>query len=207
MFDPVHLGHLQLAEAVHALYGLDEVRLVPCGSPVHRAAAQAGPEQRIRMLELAIGERNWLRVDPRECRSARLSYTFDTVNALQRELPDTLLCLVVGLDAFLQFHTWHRWQALLDLVQLTVASRPGYALEPRALDESLRAEVDRRLQPATEAPYIARVGTISVAQLSTPAVSSTTIRSRIRHGEDVAALLPAAVADYIRTNRLYTNEE
>jgi nicotinate-nucleotide adenylyltransferase len=205
MFDPVHLGHLQLAQAVRALCSLDEVKLVPCGSPVHRPAAQASSEERLRMLALATVGLPWLTVDPRECRSTKPSYTFDTVAALRREQPAALLFLVVGLDAFLKFHTWHRWQELLDMVQLVVASRPGYQLELQQLDSVLQTEVELRLQ--AEAGEAGAAGRILMAELHTPAISSTVVRARLRSSTDVSTLLPAAVAEYIKSTRLYENED
>ena len=144
MFDPVHEGHMQLAERARAHCGLDAVKLIPVGTAVHRDQPVAAAEQRIAMLELAAASRPWLQVDPRECRSAAPSYTFDTATALHAEHPDARLFLLLGLDAFLAFDSWHRWQELLGIVHLLVAVRPGYSWESCRLERGFRQEVNSR---------------------------------------------------------------
>jgi len=207
MFDPVHLGHLQLARAVRVFAALDEVWLVPCGSPVHRPAAQAPAAERLAMLELAIAGEPGLRVDARECRSNARSYTFETLAAIRGEHPAALLFLVLGLDVFQQLQTWYRWRDLFALAHLLVAGRPGYHLQPELLDNSLRAEVEPRFTTRLQACDASSAGCVLLAELDTPAVSSTGIRTGLQTGADLAALLPPAVWHHIRNKRLYRREE
>lgn len=203
MFDPVHLGHLALAQQARRQCQLDRVLLLPCGSPVHRAAAQASAEQRIRMLELATAnDTAWLQVDARECQRQAPSYTIDTIEALRQELPAAVLCLLVGLDAFLGFAHWQRWRELLDLVQLVVVSRPSYILDVATLPALLAAELAAR-QVSPAASGTAGAGSIVLAKLATPALSSTAIRTALCRGAEIHTFLPPAVAEYIHAQGLY----
>lgn len=208
MFDPVHLGHLRLARAAQAWAALDQVRLVPCGSPVHRPPAFASAEQRLAMLALAVRGEPGLLVDPRECRSPARSYTYDTLAAIRTEEPDAALFLVMGLDAFLQLHTWHRWQELFALTHLLVAGRPGYRFDAATLDAGLRAAVSPRLQTRPGACADSVAGCILLAELDTPAISSTQVRAAVAKAEDEElAVLPPVVRNYISKHRLYRQEE
>lgn len=203
MFDPVHMGHLLLASHARAVCKLDSVRLIPTGQPVHREQPAAAAKDRIAMLELARGTQDWLRVDARECGSAAPSYTYDTAAALRTEYPDAALFLVLGLDAFLAFATWHRWRELFGLVHLLVATRPGYAYESCRLDRSFRQEVNSRLVATAEAAVQYGAGRILLATLDLPDISSTQVRRMVRKGEDISAVVPPAVAGYIAANNLY----
>ena len=125
-FDPVHFGHLRLAVEMYQDLGLQEVRLVPCRIPPHRNAPQASPEQRLAMLRLAIEHELGLRVDQRELQRDGPSYMVDTLQSLRDELgPDTPLSLILGMDAFDDIDTWHRWEELIQLAHFIVIQRPG----------------------------------------------------------------------------------
>lgn len=168
------------------------------------------------MLALAVAGEPGLRVDPRECRSPARSYTFDTLAAIRAEQPEAALFLVMGLDAFLQLHTWYRWQELFALAHMLVAGRPGYRFDTAALDPGLRAAASPRLQRRPEACSDA-AGCILLAELDTPAISSTQVRSALlkvdgvvaheQTAKELATLLPQAVRDYIGNQRLYRQEE
>ena len=203
MFDPVHNGHVQLATGAHAWCGLDAVKLIPVGTPVHRDESVADAAQRIAMLELASAPYAWLQVDTRECGRAAPSYTYDTAAALHAENPDATLFLLLGLDAFLAFDSWHRWQELLGLVHLLVAVRPGYAYQSCRLDRGFRQEINARRVTSADAAAQYAAGKILLASLDLPDISSTQVRRRIRKGEDISALVPPDVARYIAANRLY----
>jgi nicotinate-nucleotide adenylyltransferase len=203
MFDPVHNGHVQLATSARAYCRLDAVNLIPCGTPVHRDAAVANAAQRIAMLELARDGHEWLRVDARECSIAVPSYTYDTAVALRAEYPDAALFLLLGLDAFLAFDSWHRWQDLLGLVHVLVAVRPGYRYESCRLGREFRQEVATRLTANADAAAQYTAGRVLQAALDLPDISSTQVRRMVRTGEDISALVPPAVADYIAVNKLY----
>src|SRR5690606_2685035 len=100
MFDPVHSGHLQVALTAWHLLELDQLRLVPCHVPNHRAPATATSAQRLEMLQLAAAREPRLRVDAREMERDGISYTVDTLASLRNDFPSSALVLVLGMDAF-----------------------------------------------------------------------------------------------------------
>lgn len=202
-FDPVHNGHIELARRAREWCGLDTVKLIPTGIPVHRDVPLASARQRIAMLELARAGREWLQIDPRECMTDAPSYSYETASALRSENPDAMLFLLIGLDAFLAFDTWHRWRELLALVHLLVAVRPGYVYNACRFDRGFRQDVNARLVATADAAAQHRAGKILHAALDLPDISSTQVRRMVRMGEDVSALVPAGVAEYIAAERLY----
>lgn len=207
MFDPVHLGHLQLARAARTQLALDEVWLLPCGTPVHRPDAVAAAAERLAMLELAVAGEQGLRVDSRECHSSAPSWTYVSLAAIRNANPGATLFLLLGLDAFLQLHTWYRWRDLFTLAHLVVAGRPGYRLQTEALDPALREEVVPRLVTRLEDCDTGGTGRVLLVELDTPAVSSTAVRTALRVGADLSGMLPPAVMRHIAARRLYRKED
>lgn len=203
-YDPVHRGHVELAVKARAYCELDVLKLIPAGTPVHRDPPVASASQRIAMLELAAAPHPWMQVDARECRRDAPSYTYDTASELRAEYPDAALFLVLGLDAFLAFDTWHRWQELLGLVHLLVAVRPGYRYESCRLDRGFRDFVNDRRTATADAAAQRTAGRILMAELDLPAISSTQVRHMVRKGDDISALVPPGVADFIAANELFT---
>ena len=203
MFDPVHNGHGLLAQSARQYCQLDSVKMFPCGTPVHRSNAVAAAEHREAMLKLACGDHDWLQIDKRECASAAPSYTYHTVSALRAEHPSATLFLLLGLDAFLALDTWYRWQDLFALVHMVVAVRPGYKFEPGTLAPAFRQVVGARLAGQANDAAQHAAGRILLVALDLPDISSTQVRRLVHAGEDISALVPAAVADYIAAKALY----
>jgi nicotinate-nucleotide adenylyltransferase len=203
MFDPVHEGHLELARQVKQLCQLDEVLLVPCGSPVHRPRAIAIPASRIAMLELAIRGTEWLHVDPREGLSNAPSYTYNTLSAIHAEQPAAILHLLLGLDAFLVFTTWYKWREIFDLAHIVVVARPGYALSTGMLEPELRNELVKREVHSLDGCRQNPAGKILLLNVPMPAISSTEIREMLQKKRDISQYLNKDVAAYIHTHQLY----
>jgi nicotinate-nucleotide adenylyltransferase len=205
-FDPVHYGHLRLAEDVRRALGLAEVRLVPAADPPHRPAPHASAAQRIAMLELAVREFPGLVVDTREIMRGGRSYTVDTLIGLRGELPRTPLLLLLGADQFRDLPTWHRWQALFDLAHLVVVPRPGVPIDA-GLAPPLAREWQARRIDDREGLRSRIAGSIYVQPVAPQPISSTAIRSVLARGEakpvEIAGLLPPAVLAYIESNGLY----
>jgi nicotinate-nucleotide adenylyltransferase len=205
-FDPVHYGHLRLADDVRRALALAEVRLVPTADPPHRAAPQATAQQRIAMLEVGVREFPGLVIDTREIDRGGKSYTVDTLAGLRSELPDTPLLLLLGADQFRDLASWHRWQALFDLAHLVVVPRPGVAVDARLPPALTREWHARRIDDARG--LRSRIaGSIYVQPVAPQPISSTAIRAALARGEadpvGIAGLLPPAVLAYIETNGLY----
>jgi nicotinate-nucleotide adenylyltransferase len=205
-FDPVHYGHLRLADDVQRALSLPEVRLIPAGDPPHRGTPHAGAADRLAMLELARVEFPRLVIDSREIRRDGKSYTVQTLEELRAEDEARPLLWIVGADALLGLSEWHRWRDLFGLAHLVVASRPGVALEG-ALSPRLRPEWDSRVI-TDSAPLRARpAGTIYRLDVTPQPISATAIRAALARGTDgiaaVRGLLPDGVLAYIDRNRLY----
>jgi len=202
-FDPVHVGHLQVAQQFRAHLGLDRVLLVPCGVPVHRAPPQGSNEQRCRMLELACQDEPWLEVDRREVDSPDPSWTHATLSSLRQELPSSALYFLMGADAFLGLPTWKRWEELPSLAHLIVSTRPGYQLDVESLSEPLASFCQRHLVERREELRARLAGHVYLAELQTAPVSSSEVRARIKQCEALGDFLSPAVAAYIVEQQLY----
>ncbi len=203
MFDPVHLGHLQLAQQVQQFCELDEILLVPCGSPVHRPRAHAPAEARMAMVELACRHIEGMQLDARECLRDSPSYTFDTLNAIHSERPDTVLHLLLGLDAFMALPTWYRWREIFLLAHVVVVSRPGFKMSEATLDPALWREFEQRKVGNLASCKDAPAGKVLMLDLPTLAISSTEIRNIVRSQRDASQYLNKDVATYIRAHKLY----
>ena len=127
-FDPVHYGHLRSALEVKDIFGLSEVRLIPCAQPPHREQPAATALMRLHMLELAIENQPGLIIDTRELNRQGVSYMVDTLKSLRQEFPNEPLLLFIGSDAFNHLKTWHQWQHLFDTAHIVVMTRPGFEI-------------------------------------------------------------------------------
>src|SRR5436305_7804547 len=117
-FDPVHYGHLKLADDVRAALALPEVRLLPAGDPPHRNAPHASAIDRLAMLDLGCQEFPALSIDPREIRRGGKSYTVLTLDELRIEDPRRPLLWIIGADSLVGLPQWHRWREVFDLAHL-----------------------------------------------------------------------------------------
>jgi nicotinate-nucleotide adenylyltransferase len=206
-FDPVHYGHLRLAEELGETLKLAEVRLVPSGTPPHRSAPQVAVEHRLEMVRLAAAGNPRFVVDEREARRAGPAYTFDTLASLRAETGGTRpIVLLLGADAFLEFATWHRWHEIFGLAHVAVAHRPGYPLEhwDERMPQPLAREYSARLMQQPLATHLSPAGGITVIAFTALDISATAIRDMLRSGASPRYLLPSAVLDYIRQHHLYS---
>jgi len=205
-FDPIHYGHLRLAEEVGETLRLEEVRFIPSGTPPHRSAPAVPAEHRLAMTQLAAAGNPRFKVDEREVRRAGPGYTYDTLKALRAELGDARpLALLLGADAFLEFATWHRWREIFGLAHIAVAHRPGFPLEQWSghMPLPLAREYSARRMQQPLAVHLSPAGGIVVVPFTALDISATAIRDMLRAGASPRYLLPGAVLDYIRTHRLY----
>ena len=205
-FDPVHLGHLGLADDARRALGVPEVRLVPAGDPPHRAAPGASAAHRLAMLRLAIERHPGLAIDERELERQGKSYTALTLDELRAEDARRPIVLILGADAFRGLPTWHRWRELIELAHLAVAARPGDPFDAALPDALVPLWRDRRAASAGEL-LASPAGRILVVRIVPRDISASAIRASLARGgadaERVRALLPSAVWDYIAEHRLY----
>ncbi|MCC7115894.1 MAG: nicotinate-nucleotide adenylyltransferase [Burkholderiales bacterium] len=205
-FDPVHAGHLGLADDVRSALGVSEVRLVPARDPPHRPPPGATAVHRLAMLRLAIEGRRGLTLDDREMRRRGRSYTVDTLKELRDRDRGRSIVLVLGADAFRGLPTWYRWSEILELAHIAVAARPGDPFDS-ALPEPLVALWENRRTSDPRDLVAARAGRICIVSITPHDVSASAIRAAIARGgperEAVRPLLAPAVWDYIAAHRLY----
>ena len=186
-FDPIHNGHLALAEAAIECARLDRVLLVPSSRPPHRRPARAPVEDRLAMCRLAAAGYPRLEVSELETRRPGPSYTLDTLEELRRERPEDALFLILGWDAARELGTWHRPAEVLRLAEPVIVNRPGLGAPA---EPELRAA---GLDPAR---------TIVCPQ-RTPDARATEVRELAARGAWLEAMVPPAVAEYIRKHGLY----
>jgi nicotinate-nucleotide adenylyltransferase len=204
-FDPVHQGHLQLAEDALSQLSLLQVRWLPAGRPAHRQVPQTTPAHRAAMVALAIAKEPRFTLDRREADSDAPSYSVPSLEFLRAEVgKGRPMFLIVGADAFAGLSGWHRWRELLTLTHIAVAERPAHPLDPARWPAPLSACYRERQTGAAEALQRPAGGIVRFAM--TPVdISATIIRQRLARRQPVTELLPAAVVDYIQTHHLYQN--
>ncbi len=200
-FDPIHFGHLRTALELYQACELAEVRLIPCYQPVHRKLPVASPDDRLAMVRTAIKDEKALKVDDCEILRKGPSYTIDTLETLRQTLPNTPLCLIMGIDALLGFPSWHRWEAILKLAHLLIAHRPQYHLPQTGIVADL---LKQRLKSHSSALHECMAGNIVLHPVTPLEISATDIRKQISSGRSPRYLLPDAVYEYIRQHGVYS---
>jgi nicotinate-nucleotide adenylyltransferase len=177
-FDPIHIGHLIVAEHAGERLGLERVYFVPARQHPFKAGHGASPEDRLAMVELAIRGNPRFVVDGREIQRPGPSYTVETVRALATELEGNPLFLLLGADAAREFPAWREADTIAALATVVVLTRAGVEL------------------PAL--PWVKQV--VEVPGIE---VSASGLREAVRQGRSIRYLVPAAVEDYIRARGLY----
>jgi nicotinate-nucleotide adenylyltransferase len=192
-FDPIHLGHLEAAQAARQALSLDHVLLMPSRTPPHRTTEpRASAFHRFAMTALAIGGADGMVASDLELLRDGPSYTALTLAALHREgLTASQLFFVTGSDAFAEIGTWYDYPRFLGLANFAVISRPGTRVTELPPD------------PQPLAPEAST--SVLFVDAATPDVSSTEIRRRLGDGERIDGLVPAGVAAHIRRHRLYAS--
>lgn len=194
-FNPIHNGHLHLAESVKTACGLDYVLLMPTGTAPHKSsAAYVDADHRYAMCQLAARAYDWLAVSDYEIRKDGKSYTVETLTHLKAQYPHVAWTLMIGSDMLLTFDRWYRWMDILEMAAVCVVSRqPG--------DEALlRQKAEALQQQMQQCGKSADILVLSVAALP---VSSTQIREKMQKNENCSCLLPENVVQYMNVYGLY----
>lgn len=200
-FDPIHNGHLRTALEIQQTLQVGRVALMPAKQPVHRESPGSSATARLKMVELAVADEPALMCDPREILAEQPSYTIYTLEALRKELgADASVCMVIGMDSFLSFDTWHRYAEFLTFCHIIVVARPGFACHPNKALAQLLADHQVKDKHAllTEA-----AGSILILELTPLSISATEIRRLLQQGVSPRYLLPDSVLTYIQHNKLY----
>jgi nicotinate-nucleotide adenylyltransferase len=191
-FDPVHFGHLLLAESCREQCRLDQVWLLPADVPPHKTdRSLTSARRRIEMLQLAIGGHDAFQVSAMEIERGGVSYTVDTLTEIRRQRPDAELFLLMGADTLYDLPNWRQPDRVCELAVPVVVQRSGSP--PPDLD----------LLQTIVTPE--RLATIRQHQVTMPIIelASSEMRRRVAAGESIRYRTPRAVEKYIETNRLY----
>ena len=181
-FDPIHWGHLLLAESARASHHLDRILFIPAGIPPHKSPPQVSAPHRFAMVCRAIASNPSFEASDWEIRQQRAVYAFETIAHFRRLWPRHKLFFIVGSDSLQQIDRWRMGRSLLDQCVFLVAERPG--TPPSALAPVLRREARRIPGPAIP-------------------LSSHEIRARVRQGKSIRYQVLEPVERYIRRKRLY----
>ena len=178
-FDPIHLGHLKIISEIAKKFA--KVIVIPTGEPWLKAAKPiATGEQRVAMAQTAVNSldlADQVQVSAIEVKRPGPSYAIDTVNELSKVYPDASFTLVLGSDAALNLHKWHRSDELQKLVEVLVVKRASVA--------------------PSQFPEI---------QIDAPDISSTAIRDKVAHSQEIAELVPPTIATFIKEHHLYGSQ-
>ena len=202
-FDPVHYGHLRLAEEAREALDLAEVRWLPAGQPPHRQVPRVAAAHRLEMVRRAVADNPAFAVDDAETRVDAPSYSVTTLERLRAGMGDRPLVLLMGADAFLGLATWHRWRDLLSLTHIGVAARPGFDLSPAALPAELAGACADRLGADPCLLRAAPAGRVVRFAMTPLAISASLLRARLAAGLSARYLLPDPVREYIDRQQLY----
>jgi nicotinate-nucleotide adenylyltransferase len=206
-FNPIHYGHLLLADEIVETVGLDRLLFVPAGAPPHKPAAQLAPAaDRCEMVRLAVAEHPKFAVSDLELGRPGPSYTVDTLAALAASGDE--LFLVVGSETFLDLLTWREPRRIARLARLVVIPRAGspFDVESAAAQKVLRGiGVEGGFVPVAAPRDVRPQGVLVVHAVSLP-LSASELRRRVREGRSLAFRLPPAAIAYIESHGLYRAE-
>lgn len=183
-FDPIHFGHLMMAEQAREAKSLDQVWFIPAGNPPHKKGKEiTDATHRMTMVKLAIEDNPAFSALDWELRQSGYSYTVFTIKALKDQFPDAHFSLILGTDMVNSLSTWYRIDELLELTEVIAIGRPGFPTEK--LPEWIQKKVN----------WVPDVVQIEL--------SATEIRQRLVEGRSVRYLIPEKVISYIREKQLY----
>lgn len=182
IFDPIHNGHLALAQLAHDYFSMEHMLIVPAGTPAHKTHPVASVKNRLAMVRLALKNGMGLTLWDGEIRRGGTSYSIDTVKALSKRYPGKPLFFIIGADNLREIRTWRRYEEIIAMVTLCVASRPGYS---NAIPGNLKK---------------ARICFFPSPEWG---ISSTMIRAFLKQGFSCRNLVPDEVLEYISKHLLY----
>lgn len=203
-FDPIHSGHIAVAQAAQRRFHLDAIHFIPSSRPPHKSQQELTPFiHRYAMVALACAEHPGFLPSLAEAPAAHphVFYSIDTVRKFRRDHPEDHLYFMIGADQFLEFPTWKSYEQLLDSCDFIVASRPGFRLE--ALRLIVPPEKLGRSTGHDQHKIVLRKSVVHLLTTVASHVSSTEVRERLQGKQGIHGLVPARVEEYILGQALY----
>ncbi len=187
-FDPIHMGHLIVAEDARVALGLDKVLFIPAGQPWFKSYRQiTDAHHRLAMVRLAVNDNSLFDVSDIEIRRSGPSYTVDTLAELRDEHTDAEFIVILGVDALREIDRWHHPRLLFEMASVVGMARPGAALDPSVLNAAIPGASSR----------------MRLLDSALVEISGTDIRQRVAVGQSIHYRVPAEVERYISENGLY----
>jgi nicotinate-nucleotide adenylyltransferase len=203
-FDPIHSGHIAVAQAAQRRFHLDAIYFIPSSRPPHKTKHHlAAFAHRYAMVALACAEHPGFLPSLAEAPldGAHTFYSIDTVRRFHREHPNDRLFFILGADSFLEIPTWRSYEALLDACDFIIASRPGFRLD--ALRLVIPPEKLGRVTSHDPHTIVLRKSCVYLHSAVTSHVSSTEVRRHRERGQSIHGLVPPRVEEYILGQALY----
>lgn len=187
-FDPIHIGHIKIAEAARDKAKLSEVIFIPAGEPPHKTEKkQENKEDRLEMTKLAVSRHQFFSVSDYEIKLKEKSYSLNLIKHFKKVYPEDKLYFIIGADSLYDLPEWYHYEEFMTLCEFIVISRPGIKKEHLLNKFS-----------GKEKPFRAFfIDNINIG------ISSTQVRQLLKEGESVRQLVPAEVCDYIEKHGLY----
>ncbi|MET6758144.1 MULTISPECIES: nicotinate-nucleotide adenylyltransferase [unclassified Pseudoalteromonas] len=199
-FDPVHLGHLNMAQQCVNVFNLDTLYFMPCALPAHKAAPGISTQHRINMLNAAIAPHPHFELDLRELNRAGPSYSLLSLQELRKEHPTTPILFLIGMDSFNNLDKWFEWKAITQLCHIVVYQRPAQHC-------TVTGELKSYMQRANAGEVAALKHSLAGKLYFLPGemldAASSTIRKQLKKSNKKNELLPDAVSHYIEVHQLY----
>jgi nicotinate-nucleotide adenylyltransferase len=211
-FNPIHQGHLRAASEVKKRFNLDQIFLIPAALPPHKTPGLVvNAEDRLEMINLAIANYCGLMVSDVELNRPGPSYTIDTIHHFKNTLSSgARIYLIMGLDAFLEIHTWKSHRDLLEQIAFIVMARPGKGHSDarqgwRMLETYIKStlSVDYQFDTARACYTLEGRQPIYMVEIDALDISSTEIREKVKRNQRFENFVTPGVADYIRLKGLY----
>lgn len=210
-FNPVHYGHLRIAEELREACHMEKVVFVPSCLPPHKENVDlVSSEDRLEMVRLAIEENPFFDVSDVETRREGMSYSIETLKELIRFYGQgVILSFIVGIDAFLEITTWKDYKNLFDLSNFIITGRPGYNKEqlcedlPPEISESVFCDDEEGYHTLTESSKDSAGFSIVYLETIQLDISSSMLRKRIKEKKTIKYLVPPEIEAYIKVHRLY----
>jgi len=190
-FDPIHFGHLKSAVSLKNTLNLSELFLMPCAVPVHKDRLNFSNTQRLEMLQLAIQEFNKLSIDLREINRDSASYTIESLIDIKHEYPDTSICLIIGMDSFINLPTWKDYQDFHQHIHLIVIARPGHQASNDLTHSFTPTQNVAELHDQTS-------GLLYFSNTELLDISSSGIQGKISAQQSLSGLLPESIIHYLK---------
>lgn len=192
-FNPIHNGHIQLIRDIIDEIALDKLFVVPSFLPPHKSVkSPVSPEDRIRMCRISVSDILGVEVSDIEIKRGGKSYTYETLQELNRLYPDDTLFLIMGADMFLSIETWKNPEIIFNLATICGVPRKGIGGRQELLDKE---------------PFLQLLGAdTKVLRMELPEISSTEIREAVKNGNPIDKLVPKCVEGYILEKGLYSQK-